>query len=98
MESKTKQNYMEPKKLKPEELEKVKTFEASISQQLQELGVASYDEVAARNRVVSITERLTETAQQKNEYYTELTQMYGDGTIDLSEGSFIPTPSKPTED
>ena len=89
---------MKPKKLKPEELEKVKTFEASISQQLEELGVACYDEVAARNKVVAITEQLTQTAQQKNQYYAELTKMYGDGTIDLSEGNFIPTPSKSTED
>lgn len=88
---------MKPKKLKPEELEKVKTYEKFISDKVQELGIACYDEVTARSKVNKITEDLNEIAQQKNEYYGELVKIYGDGTIDLSEGTFIPTASKTTE-
>jgi len=81
---------MTPKNLKPEELQKVKTLEALVSQNLQELGIACYDEVAARSRVVEITEQLNQAAQEKNEYYNQLREIYGDGTIDLSEGTFLP--------
>jgi hypothetical protein len=85
---------MKTKNLKPEQLEKVKLFETVISQKVQELGIASYDEVAARNKVVGITEELNQTIEQKNEYYSELREIYGDGTIDLSEGTFLPASSE----
>ncbi len=88
---------MASKKLKKQELEKVKEFESILSQKVQELGMASYDEVVARNRVVSITEDLNQAAQEKNEYYTKLREAYGDGTIDLSEGTFTPTTSDSAE-
>jgi len=88
---------MTPKNLKPEELQKVKTLEALVSQNLQELGIACYDEVAARSRVVEITEQLNQAAQEKNEYYNQLREAYGDGTIDLSEGTFLPAAAESAE-
>lgn len=88
---------MTPKKLKPEELQKVKTLEALVSQNLQELGIACYDEVAARSRVVEITQELDKAAHEKNEYYNQLRQTYGDGTINLAEGTFLPTDPESAE-
>lgn len=88
---------MKLKKLKAEELEKVKAFETMLSQKLQELGVASYDEVVARNKVIIIAEELSEAAQQKNDYYSELRQIYGDGTINLVEGTFVEATLDSTE-
>jgi hypothetical protein len=81
---------MKTKSLQPEQLEKVKLFETVISEKIQELGIASYEEVTARNKVVAITEELNQTIEQKNEYYSELREIYGDGTINLSEGTFLP--------
>ena len=81
---------MKTKSLQPEQLEKVKLFETVISQKIQELGIASYEEVTARNRVLEVREELDQSIQQKNEYYSELREIYGDGTIDLSEGTFLP--------
>lgn len=88
---------MASKKLKKQELEKIKAFENLISEKVQELGIASYEEVTARNRVVSITEDLNRTAEEKNEYYSKLRDAYGDGTIDLSEGVFTSTPPESAE-
>lgn len=88
---------MKLKKLKPEELEQVRAFETLLSQKLQELGIASYEEVTARSKVIEITEDLSQTAQKKNEYYNELRQLYGDGIISLAEGTFEETTSDFTE-
>lgn len=88
---------MKAKSLQPEQLERIKAFETLISQKIQELGIASYEEVTARSRVSEVKEELDQHIQQKNQYYSELREVYGDGTIDLSKGTFLPASPESAE-
>ena len=87
---------MKTEKIKAQELEKVKAFEFSISEKLKELGIATYDGMLAKNKMETLTEELTQLAEDREKYHAELRQIYGNGAIDLSEGTFIESPD-PTE-
>lgn len=84
-------------KLKPEELEKIQAFETEFTQKVQELGAAAYQEVVARNQVVTATEQLNQVGDAKDAYYSKLRDAYGDGVVDLSEGVFIPNTAPSAE-
>lgn len=84
---------MEVRTLTKEQLENVTRLENIIAQQISQLGMLSYEEITARQRTAAAMQAVEATAQEKAAYYESLREIYGEGTINIAEGTFIPNPS-----
>jgi hypothetical protein len=84
---------MENTKLTAEELEKLQAIQqknAAVVDELGNLELAKLQLERRRNEAISF---LNELREEEQTFGKELSEKYGNGTIDLEKGEFIPTPS-----
>lgn len=84
---------MKSTQIPQDQLDKIKNLEITLSQLTQQLGIATFDKVTAEAKITSITQQLNSAVEEKNKTFDELSKEYGDGTINLDEGTFIPANS-----
>lgn len=84
---------MKSTQIPQDQLDKIKNLEITLSQLTQQLGIATFDKVTAEAEITSITQQLHSAVEEKNKTFDELLKEYGDGTINLDEGTFIPANS-----
>tara|TARA_R110000822_G_C15089975_1_gene470639 strand:- start:230 stop:481 length:252 start_codon:yes stop_codon:yes gene_type:complete len=83
---------MENTKLTVEEVErltKIQQDNAAIATELGNLEITKLQIEARRDKVI---EYFNELRTEENSLGEELSKKYGNGTIDLEKGEFIPTP------
>ncbi len=83
---------MEPIKLTEEELNKFAEIQAKNNAVVNQLGNLELTKLQVENRRVEILNFLNELREEENEFGKELTEKYGEGSIDLQTGEFLPTP------
>jgi|688.fasta_scaffold235726_2 hypothetical protein len=83
---------MEPIKLTEEELTKFAQIQAKNNAVVTQLGNLELTKLQVENRRVEILNFLSELREEENEFGKELSAKYGDGSIDLQSGEFIPAP------
>ena len=84
---------MEPIKLTEEELTKFAEIQAKNNAVVNQLGNLELTKLQVENRRVEILNFLSELRGEENEFGKELTEKYGEGSIDLQTGEFLPTPA-----
>lgn len=88
---------MEQVQLTQEELQKINSFRQTYDNIRLRLGAVELD----LNRLDKIKEDLitanTDTVQQEQDFVKELNEKYGEGSIDLTTGTFTPTPAPEEE-
>ncbi len=84
---------MEPIKLTEEELTKFAEIQAKNNAVVNQLGNLELTKLQVENRRVEILNFLNELREEENEFGKELTEKYGEGSIDLQTGEFLPTPA-----
>lgn len=87
---------MEPIKLTEEELNKFAEIQAKNNAVVNQLGNLELTKLQVENRRVEILNFLNELREEENEFGKELTEKYGEGSIDLQTGEFLPTPALET--
>ena len=83
---------MEPIKLTEEELTKFAEIQAKNNAVVNQLGNLELTKLQVENRRVEILNFLNELREEENEFGKELTEKYGEGSINLQTGEFLPTP------
>ena len=81
---------MEPIKLTEEELERLVSLQrksAGVTQEFGNLEIMKLQLDARREELVSFYEQLKE---DERTFGKELSEKYGDGTIDIEKGEFVP--------
>ena len=84
---------MENTKLTVEEIEKLQEIQqknAAVASELGNLEITKLQIEARKNEVVDYFNKLKEEEQA---FGKELSEKYGNGSIDLEKGEFIPAPS-----
>ena len=87
---------MEPIKLTEEELSKFAEIQTKNNVVVNQLGNLELTKLQVENRRVEILNFLNELREEENEFGKELTEKYGEGSIDLQTGEFLPTPALET--
>lgn len=87
---------MEPIKLTEEELTKFAEIQAKNNAVVNQLGNLELTKLQVENRRVEILNFLNELREEENGFGKELTEKYGEGSIDLQTGEFLPTPTLET--
>jgi hypothetical protein len=84
---------MENTKLTAEELEKLQSIQqknAAVVDELGNLELAKLQLEKRRNEAISF---LNELREEEQTFGKELSEKYGNGSIDLENGEFVPAPS-----
>ena len=84
---------MENTKLTAEELEKLQSIQqknAAVVDELGNLQLAKLQLEKRRNEAISF---LNELREEEQTFGKELSEKYGNGSIDLENGEFVPAPS-----
>lgn len=84
---------MENTKLTVEEIEKLQEIQqknAAVATELGNLEITKLQVEARKNEILEFFNKLKEEEQT---FGKELSDKYGNGSIDLEKGEFIPTPS-----
>ena len=84
---------MENTKLTVEEIEKLQEIQqknAAVASELGNLEITKLQVEARKNEILEFFNKLKEEEQT---FGKELSDKYGNGSIDLEKGEFIPTPS-----
>ena len=84
---------MENTKLTVEEIEKLQELQQSNAAVATELGSLEITKLQIEARREEVVKYFTELKQEENTFGKELSDKYGNGTIDLEKGEFIPTPA-----
>jgi len=84
---------MENTKLTVEEVEKLQDIQQKNAAVATELGNLEITKLQIESRREEVVKYFTELKQEENTFGKELSDKYGNGTIDLEKGEFIPTPS-----
>jgi hypothetical protein len=84
---------MENIKLTTEEIEKFQSIQQRNSLVVNELGTIELTKLQIERRRVEALDFLTSLREEEQAFGKELSEKYGDGSIDLQNGEFIPTPS-----
>ena len=83
---------MENTKLTVEEIEKLQEIQQQNQSLALELGNLEMTKIQIENRYDELVEFYTQLKSKENEFGKELSSKYGNGTIDLEKGEFIPNP------
>jgi hypothetical protein len=83
---------MENTKLTVEELEKLQEIQQQNQALALELGNLEITKIQIKNRYDELVEFHTSLKKQEQEFGKTLSDKYGNGTIDLEKGEFIPAP------
>ena len=84
---------MEPIKMTAEEIEKFQSIEQKNSLVVNELGAIELVKLQIERRTTEAMNFLTSLREEEQAFGKELSEKYGDGSIDLEKGEFIPAPS-----
>ena len=84
---------MENTKLTVEEIEKLQDIQQKNTAVATELGSLEITKLQIEARREEVVKYFTELKQEENTFGKELSDKYGNGSIDLEKGEFIPTPA-----
>ena len=84
---------MEPIKMTAEEIEKFQSIEQKNSLVVNELGAIELVKLQIERRRTEAMNFLTSLREEEQAFGKELSEKYGDGSIDLEKGEFLPAPS-----
>jgi|694.fasta_scaffold06460_17 hypothetical protein len=87
---------MENTKLSQEELQSIQQLQEKNRAIVIEFGEVELIKLNLERRVENAKKFLAELREEENTFGKELSDKYGDGTVDLSTGEFVPAPK--TED
>ena len=87
---------MENTKLSQEELQSIQQLQEKNRAIVIEFGEIELIKLNLERRAESAKKFLAELREEENTFGKELSDKYGDGTVDLSTGEFVPAPK--TED
>jgi len=83
---------MSNQKLTEEELKSIKDFQERNNAVVSELGNLEVTKIQIEARSKEILEYYNNLKEEENTFGKELSEKYGNGTIDLEKGEFIPAP------
>lgn len=83
---------MENTKLTQEEIQQLQEIQQQNQSLALELGNLEIAKIQIENRYDELVEFHTQLKSKENEFGKELSTKYGNGTIDLEKGEFIPAP------
>lgn len=81
---------MDNTKLTVEEIEKLQEIQQQNQALALELGNLEITKIQVENRYDELVEFYTQLKSKEQEFGKELSTKYGNGTIDLEKGEFIP--------
>lgn len=84
---------MENTKLTPEEVAKLQEIQQKNAAIVSELGNLEITKLQMENRRANAIEFLNSLREEEQTFGKELSDKYGNGSIDLENGEFIPTPT-----
>jgi len=84
---------MENTKLTVEEVEKLQDIQQKNAAVATELGSLEITKLQIEARREEVLQYFAELKQEETTLGKELSEKYGNGTIDLEKGEFIPTPA-----
>ena len=83
---------MENQKLTQEELNKIAELQEKNRAIVNEFGEIRLIEINLKRRSDNAEKFLTDLREEENAFGKELSEKYGDGTVDLQSGEFVPAP------
>lgn len=83
---------MENQKLTAEEIEKIQSIQERNRSAILELGELEIHANSIEKRKANVFTFLQELRTEEQSFAKELTDKYGDGSIDLTTGEFTPNP------
>jgi hypothetical protein len=84
---------MENTKLTVEEIEKLQEIQQKNAAVASELGNLEITKLQVEARKAEVVEFFNKLKEEEQTFGKELSEKYGNGSIDLEKGEFIPTPS-----
>jgi hypothetical protein len=84
---------MEPIKMTTEEIEKFQSIQQKNNLVVNELGAIELAKLQIERRRTEALNFLTSLREEEQTFGKELSEKYGDGSIDLEKGEFLPAPS-----
>jgi hypothetical protein len=81
---------MEPIKLTKEELEKLVELQKKSTAVVQEFGNVEIMKLQVEARKEELVAFYTQVKEDERTFGKELSEKYGDGTIDIEKGEFLP--------
>jgi hypothetical protein len=84
---------MENTKLTPEEVAKLQEIQQKNAAIVSELGNLEITKLQMESRRANAIEFLNSLREEEQTFGKELSDKYGNGSIDLENGEFIPTPT-----
>jgi lipopolysaccharide biosynthesis regulator YciM len=84
---------MENTKLTPEEVAKLQEIQQKNAAIVSELGNLEITKLQMEGRRANAIEFLNSLREEEQTFGKELSDKYGNGSIDLENGEFIPTPT-----
>jgi len=81
---------MEPIKLTKEELEKLVELQKKSTAVVQEFGNVEIMKLQVEARKEELVTFYTQVKEDERTFGKELSEKYGDGTIDIEKGEFLP--------
>lgn len=88
---------MENQKLTQEELGKIQELQEKNRALVLELGEISLIKLGLERRSENAEKFLGELREEEQAFGKELSEKYGDGTVDLQSGEFVPAPKQEEE-
>jgi hypothetical protein len=83
---------MEKKVLTQEEIQSLKNIQSSQSLLIEQLGLLEYKVLILEQEKQKLKQTLQNQIETEEQIGKQLQQKYGDGSIDLEKGEFIPSP------
>jgi hypothetical protein len=84
---------MENTKLTVEEIEKLQEIQQKNAAVASELGNLEITKLQVEARKTEVVEFFNKLKEEEQAFGKELSEKYGNGSIDLEKGEFIPAPS-----
>jgi len=84
---------MENTKLTVEEIEKLQEIQQKNAAVASELGNLEITKLQVEARKAEVVEFFNKLKEEEQTFGKELSEKYGNGSIDLEKGEFIPAPS-----
>jgi hypothetical protein len=82
---------MEKQVLTQEEIQSLKTIQSNQSLLIEQLGLLEYRVLILEKEKEKLKQTLQNQIEAEEQIGKQLQQKYGDGSIDLEKGEFIPT-------
>ena len=85
---------MENQKLTQEELDTIKGLQERSQVVVSEFGNIEVATINLANRKKEVVDYFNQLQEDEQKFGKELNEKYGNGTIDLEKGEFVPTPAQ----